>query len=306
VKNRRHKDTSAPNAESEKADVSSKNLRKRGSTEDLTLREEAQSHAIESKWRGKIHRRSESVFSLPIDLIEIDAKRFSYRTGGDSQTGLRSLLDVEVFNAAFGGIISVWFSPDRHFWLVDGHQRVALARRLGISNLNAQILDSGDTFQGATHHFFDEITCRAFGALVDLDKNEYAINLSKYADDLQQASNEVVNFQEKATVSLRRRLAYLINLSRLLLLRVDRGDLRWSNGQEIRGSRRNMLADIRSLLASEPDREFAASEIKSKLEVNHSNEKSFYSALAKLHNSKQIVRVDRARYKTGKKDPSTP
>jgi hypothetical protein len=62
--------------------------------------------------------------------------------------------------------------------------------------------------------------------------------------------------------------------------------------------RRNMLAEIRNLLASEPAHEFPAAEIKTRLEIGPSYEKSFYSALAKLHRLGQIRRVGRARYKS--------
>jgi hypothetical protein len=63
-------------------------------------------------------------------------------------------------------------------------------------------------------------------------------------------------------------------------------------------ARRNILAEIRDLLASKPTHEFTATEIKKHLGVERSNEKSFYSALAKLHKLGQIRRVGRALYKT--------
>ena len=66
--------------------------------------------------------------------------------------------------------------------------------------------------------------------------------------------------------------------------------------------RRNMMAEIRNLLASEPAREFSATEIRTHLGIGPSFEKSFYSALAKLHRLGQIQRVGRARYKSGGDD----
>ena len=66
--------------------------------------------------------------------------------------------------------------------------------------------------------------------------------------------------------------------------------------------RRNMMAEIRNLLASEPAREFSATEIRTHLGIGPSFEKSFYSALAKLHRLGQIRRVGRARYKSGGDD----
>jgi hypothetical protein len=69
--------------------------------------------------------------------------------------------------------------------------------------------------------------------------------------------------------------------------------------------RRNVLAEIRDLLASKPRREFPATEIKNHLGIEPSSEKSFYSALAKLHHLGQIQRVGRARYKSGRVQPRT-
>ena len=64
--------------------------------------------------------------------------------------------------------------------------------------------------------------------------------------------------------------------------------------------RRNMLAQVRDLLASQPNRAFTATEIKASLGIDASQEKSFYAALAKLHGFGQIRRIGRAIYKTVK------
>jgi hypothetical protein len=230
---------------------------------------------------------------LDVRQIEMDPGRFSYQVSKAPR-----LLDVHVFQPMFAGIISVWFSPDRRFWLVDGHQRLGLAKRLGITRLNVQVLDSGDTYHGAIHPYVDEVACRAFAALMNFDNNGYEMDLSKFTKDLNDTVGALKDLLDDNSKALYNRLNYLLSLSRILLMRADSGDMRWSHGHKTRISQRNMLAEIRKLLASE-DREFLASEVKSKLGVDASNEKSFYSALAKLHNLHQIVRVSRARYKAG-------
>jgi hypothetical protein len=75
------------------------------------------------------------------------------------------------------------------------------------------------------------------------------------------------------------------------------------HGQLVRQpqSGRNMLAEIRNLLASEPTLSFAAIEIKQQLKIEPLQDKSFYSALAKLHRLGQIERIGRALYKSGGK-----
>jgi hypothetical protein len=62
----------------------------------------------------------------------------------------------------------------------------------------------------------------------------------------------------------------------------------------------NMLDEIRRLLSSEPQREFSASSIKTRLQIPSSVEKTFYAALAKLANSGQISRVGRALYQAAR------
>lgn len=62
------------------------------------------------------------------------------------------------FNAQLAGVISVWRDPaDGHDYVVDGHHRLELARRLGVSVLNVQYL-----------HAPDATTARAQGAFINM------------------------------------------------------------------------------------------------------------------------------------------
>jgi hypothetical protein len=63
-------------------------------------------------------------------------------------------------------------------------------------------------------------------------------------------------------------------------------------------SRRNMLAEIRDLLASDPEREFTAEEISDRLRFGP-HQRSFYAALAKLNATGQIRRVRKGVYQAG-------
>ncbi|MGH7176649.1 MAG: hypothetical protein ACREJC_04650 [Tepidisphaeraceae bacterium] len=65
----------------------------------------------------------------PEDLI-VDAKRFQFKAGGDEAGVTDRLKGVQTWDPMRGGIIVVWENSKGERFLVDGHQRHALATRL--------------------------------------------------------------------------------------------------------------------------------------------------------------------------------
>lgn len=65
----------------------------------------------------------------PADL-QIDAKTFQFKTGGDAQGVTPLLRDVTQWNPDAAGQIIVWERADGTRFVADGHQRVSLAKRL--------------------------------------------------------------------------------------------------------------------------------------------------------------------------------
>lgn len=62
--------------------------------------------------------------------MNVDAKRFQFKAGG-GETGIgKRLQGVETWDPYKAGVIMVWEDRQGRFWVADGHQRVALARRL--------------------------------------------------------------------------------------------------------------------------------------------------------------------------------
>ena len=172
-------------------------------------------------------RPAKGLYRLPTSALEVDARRFRNRRGGDPVTGVERLRDVKGFNDISADIITVWFSPDGRFYVVDGHQRVCLAKRLGIPDLRVQVLDHGNSFTDAAAHNVDEINARAFGVLKDLHKDTFSIDLAKLAEDLSETDDELLSNVGRHSRHVFARAARLLELSRLLLLRAEQGHFPW-------------------------------------------------------------------------------
>jgi hypothetical protein len=172
-------------------------------------------------------RPAKGLYRLPTSALEVEATRFRYRRGGNPITGVDRLEGVQGFDDSFADIATVWFSPDGRFYVVDGHQRVGLAKRLGIPDLRVQVLDHGNSFTDAAAHNVDEINARAFGALKDLHKNTFSIDLAKLAEDLSATDEELLSIVGKQSRQVLARAARLLELSRLLLLRAEEGHFPW-------------------------------------------------------------------------------
>ena len=82
---------------------------------------------------------------LDPDQIEIDAKTFQFKTGGDSKGVLEKLQGVEKWDHVAAGTVVVFENAKGKYFIADGHQRLSLAKRIKKKNpkqdivLNAQI-----------------------------------------------------------------------------------------------------------------------------------------------------------------------
>lgn len=68
---------------------------------------------------------------LDIDPLSLktDARLFQYKAGGDAEGVTGALKDVQTFDRRLAGVALVWERVDGQRFIVDGHQRVGLARR---------------------------------------------------------------------------------------------------------------------------------------------------------------------------------
>ena len=61
--------------------------------------------------------------------LHVDAKTFQFKGGGDAEGVTGTLRDVERFDRRLAGVALVWEDKSGRQFIVDGHQRVGLARR---------------------------------------------------------------------------------------------------------------------------------------------------------------------------------
>ena len=84
---------------------------------------------------------------LNVDQIQLDPVRFQYKGGVDAQGVQKgqSLEGVEKWNNDLEGVVQVWEDPkDGLTYVVNGHNRLAKAKELGIPSVKVEFLDSPD------------------------------------------------------------------------------------------------------------------------------------------------------------------
>ena len=87
--------------------------------------------------------------SLDPTQIGVDADRFQFKAGGDEAGVTERLEGVQKWDPRLAGTVLVFRAADRKDWIADGHQRLALAKRLIAAGqegvrLNAFVLDAKD------------------------------------------------------------------------------------------------------------------------------------------------------------------
>lgn len=77
--------------------------------------------------------------------VEVDAERFQYKIGASASGEVGSLSGVQKWDPNLAGVISVWKDPaDGKTYVVNGHNRLALAKRLGADEVTVRYLDAKD------------------------------------------------------------------------------------------------------------------------------------------------------------------
>ncbi len=82
---------------------------------------------------------------LPINEIEVDPQRFQFKQGTDAQGQQKgnSLSGVDVWNEDMEGAIQVWTDPiDGKTYVVNGHNRLAKARQLGVPSMRVEYINA--------------------------------------------------------------------------------------------------------------------------------------------------------------------
>jgi hypothetical protein len=80
---------------------------------------------------------------IPIKSLRVDPRRFQYKLVHGSTGSTGSLSGIQNWNKLLAGIVMVWIDPaDGNTYVVNGHNRYALAKNLGIETITVRFLDS--------------------------------------------------------------------------------------------------------------------------------------------------------------------
>lgn len=115
-----------------------------------------------------------TIVRMPVSEIVADPQRFQFKQLG-SEGVSTELKGVTRFNDQLAGVVSVWRDPvDGQLYVVNGHHRLDLARRLGAKELNVQFIDAPDAK-----------SARAEGAMINLAEGRgTATDVGKFLRDM--------------------------------------------------------------------------------------------------------------------------
>ena len=120
--------------------------------------------------------------SVPPESLRIDPNRFQYKLLHNEQGTTGTLADVKTYDPNLAGVIQVWHDPVKDAtYVVNGHNRVALARRAQAPTVNVQYIDATSAE-----------SARAIGALTNIAQGQgTAIDAAKFFRDTGWTADEL-------------------------------------------------------------------------------------------------------------------
>jgi hypothetical protein len=115
------------------------------------------------------------VFSIPIEDLKTDPKKFQYKlVTYDDYGSTNSLLGIKKWNDTLAGTILVWLNPiDNQIYIVNGHNRYSKAKALKVKSLKCEFIEAKTATQA-----------RSIGALKNIAEGMgTAIDAAKYFRD---------------------------------------------------------------------------------------------------------------------------
>lgn len=138
----------------------------------------------------------QNVYTVPTDSLNVDPSRFQYKVKGiDAKSGVtEELKGSSKWNPELAGALLVWRDPENgKDYVVNGHHRHHLAKRLGAEELNVRYINADNAR-----------TARSKGALANIAEGRgSSVDAAKYLRD----SGHDIEHLEKAGISLTGRIA---------------------------------------------------------------------------------------------------
>jgi hypothetical protein len=174
------------------------------------------------------HGKAGDTADLKTSAIHVDPERFQFKIGASSKTGsVGSLAGAKTYQKQFAGAISVWRDPENgRIFVVNGHNRLELAQRLGVEKVHVQFLDAPNAQ-----------LARAQGAMTNIAEGRgTALDAAKFFRDSGISRADL----DKTGVPMREHVASqgiaLAGLEKGLFTKVIDGDLSPARGAIIGGS----------------------------------------------------------------------
>jgi hypothetical protein len=116
------------------------------------------------------------IAEVPVDKIRTAPKRLQYKLNYGREGAGLALTKAKRFNPQLSGVLTLMHDPEHpgDYLVVNGHQRLDLARRTGQASVRAQILEPGTSFEQA----------RAIGARINIAEGRgTAVDAAKFMRD---------------------------------------------------------------------------------------------------------------------------
>lgn len=162
--------------------------------------------------------------NVPVPLkpqdIKADPERFQYKIEASKQkSGAGPLLKgVQKWDDLKGGVLTVWQDKDGQYWVVNGHHRLDLAKRLDVPYVNAYILREADGITAAD--------ARAVGAAINIAEGRGTpLDAAKFFRDTKMTPEAAAEAGIPLRESLVDKGLALSQLSDSLFRQVVRGDI---------------------------------------------------------------------------------
>ncbi len=168
-----------------------------------------------------IQTRASQVTRVATDGVQADPERFQYKLDVGAEGAGPELKGVKKWNDALGGVLLVWRDPaDGVTYVVNGHHRLELAKRLGVPEIDVRYIQASDWK-----------TARAMGAVANIAEGRgTAIDAAKFMRDTKSTPADLAEQGVSLKGAVAEQGMALAGLDDKLFNRVVQGELSVNRG----------------------------------------------------------------------------